>query len=219
MIKMKVSLPSDRVMYQKLLGAVRNHLNSAMHLAAAGITKRVREYAEDLVENTSTYGSLLTGELLGELGIPDVQGRLKAVVEAVGKSVHVQVIPIRVNGTKLNGGLRVQMLRSDFEDLLALPAAEYYSNQYLIPWLQWILLEGDKIIITTHEIFKDLSPSQKASSRTGKALMRPGKGWRVPPEYAGVADDNFLTRAFGDELTKIKDRITTIVSEELEARI
>jgi hypothetical protein len=216
---LKVSLPSDAVMYRKILGAARNHLNSAMYRAAPQIVLRLRQFCKEMIEGTSEYGSLLNGELLGELGIPDVKGRLEQILETVARSVQVQVIPIRANGTQLNGGMRIYMLQSDFADVLRLPAAEYFSHEHLIPWLGWLLLEGDRIIIADYEIFRDLNAAQKARSRTGQALMRPGRGWRVPPDYSGVADDNFLTRAFDEDVTLVRAQVANIVSQEFYARI
>jgi hypothetical protein len=219
-LSMNVSLPSDAVLYRKLLGAARNHLNAAMHRAAPAIVLRVRDFCRELIEHVPEYGSLLNGELLGELGVPDVKGRLEKVLETVARGVQVQVLPIRASGTQLSGGLRVYILRADFADVLALPAAEYRSNEHLIPWLEWLLVEGDRIIVADHDIFYDLDAAQRARSRSGRALMRPGtKGWRVPPEYSGVVDDNFLTRAFDGDPALVRAHLTNIVSQELYARI
>ena len=57
-------------------------------------------------------------------------------------------------------------------------------------WLRWLLLEGYKVLVVGfHFRF------QPGRGRSQLGYMRKGGFWRVPPEYAGTADDNFVTRA------------------------
>jgi hypothetical protein len=108
-------------------------------------------------------------------------------------------------------------------------------NALLVPWLQWLLFAGDDLVLAKAEILYDY-PNRKinfrSSSRTGKAIMVTREyepsgssaarynrslkhshnivrsaGWRVPPEFAGVESNNWLTKA-GD-----------VVASQLEAKV
>jgi hypothetical protein len=218
-ITLRVSLSdSPESVGRKVLAAVRDELDSAFRRAAPAITRRVQDVCTDLIKGTDEYRSLLSGELLAELGIPDVEARLRQVLLAVRRGVGVRVQPTRVAGDRVVGGLSVDMVRSDFEDVLGLPAARYVSNgRYVIPWLQWLLVEGDRVVVTTHEVTYALTPTQRLRSRTRMALMRPGSGWRVPPEYSGTLSSNFISRAF--DAPGVENSFAKVLREEIQRRL
>jgi hypothetical protein len=61
-----------------------------------------------------------------------------------------------------------------------------------LPWLQWLLLEGNATIVRNYTV--SFGPNR--FSRTGFALMRPSlQSWKVPSEFAGTINDNWITRA------------------------
>jgi hypothetical protein len=209
---------SSQKIEANILRSLQVHIDRAIRQSVHSVQLRIADTCEHMIENTREYDSLLTGELLGELGIPDVERRVREILNAVRVGVEVTAIPVTIQGAKLGGGMKIGMIRSSFEDLLGLPAAEYVSNgRFIIPWLRWLLIEGDRIIISTHEITFDLSASDQARSRTGMALMRPGSGWRVPPEYSGTIGDNFITRAFDGNA--IREHVSDIIREEIQRRI
>lgn len=202
----------------RVLTSLRLHLDKAMRQAAPAIRARIQELCVAMIKDTEEYDSLVSGELLAELGIPEVERRLRQILDGVRKGVDARAEPVVVRGGRLAGGLSISMVRSSFEDLLGLPAAEYVSNgRYVIPWLRWLIVEGDRVIILTHEVTFNLSAADRARSRTGMALMRPGSGWRVPPEYSGTLDDNFITRAFKGNA--IREHVSNIVREEIQRRV
>ena len=55
-------------------------------------------------------------------------------------------------------------------------------------WLQWLLEKGDTIIIDSYEY----SP-RSGFGRSGGGSMKLGGSWRVPPEYAGTPENNFIS--------------------------
>mgnify|MGYP003646261604 FL=1 len=78
-----------------------------------------------------------------------------------------------------------------------------------LEWLKWLLLEGDRVIVANYRF----EPSNKGTSRTGEGIMikTRGGGWNVPPQFAGVDNDNFATRA----LEGIQDTIDYFVRQEI----
>jgi hypothetical protein len=99
-----------------------------------------------------------------------------------------------------------------------LPEATYVTAKGTpIPWLDWLILQGDRIIVLGYDVDFDLTPAERARSRTGMALMERGSGWRVPPEFSGTAESNFLTRAFDGPA--VEEMVAEIVVGEIQRRI
>ena len=111
------------------------------------------------------------------------------------------------------GSITIGILKSGYEDVLALPAAEFnYTNKKgrsnTLQWLRWLLLEGSQVIIADFD-FRE----QTRGSRTGMGIMvkRRGGGWSVPANLSGLEHDNFATRA----LQEIEADIDLIIRQEL----
>lgn len=214
-----VRLPSDRAIGRGLLKVLRDRLNAALRGAAPAVKARLGFVCGKLIEGTPEYASLLNGELLWELGIPGVEARLKEVLGAVASSVEVAAVPVQVAGDRLEGGMVARMLRSDFRDLLGLAAAGYVSGPSgsEINWLDWLVTQGDRVVVYGYDVKFDLSASERARSRTGGALMRAGQGWRVDPRFSGTLEDNFLTRAFN--VPEAESLIARVFREEITLRL
>jgi hypothetical protein len=89
-----------------------------------------------------------------------------------------------------------------------------------LEWLDWLLTYGGKIIIHGHEVDFDLTNEERQKSRTGLALMRRGLTvddgvWRVPSQFRGTANDNFIIRSFKDVGPKIGKMIDSAVGEAI----
>jgi len=76
-----------------------------------------------------------------------------------------------------------------------------------------LLLYGGQIIVRNYRV----KMGSNRASRTGMAIMveSPGDSWRVPPEFAGTSNNNWVTRA----LSKIDDKILDIIQLEIERKI
>lgn len=203
----------------KILNAFRLKLNSVLKRAAPSIKRRIGDVCEQLIQRTGEYNSLLSGDLLGELGVPDIGRRLDEILDTIKNSCDVQFTPLMQVGGVLNGGLTIGMVRSDFLDILGLPEAAYVTSRGTdIPWLNWILTQGDRIIIMGYDVKIPLTTAaEKSKSRTGLALMTPGTGWRVPPAFSGTLSDNFITRAFIG--SNVESLLLTIVEQEIVNRL
>ena len=77
-----------------------------------------------------------------------------------------------------------------------------------LKWLDWLLFEGDRIIVGTFHF----EGSSKGRSELG--TMKTGGSFRVPPYYSGTANSNFVTRAFSD--TQFQSEMQNIIKKSLE---
>lgn len=205
-------------MTEKVINAFRLHLNSVFKRAASSIQRRLGEVCESLITRSEEYNSLLSGQLLGELGVPEIRTKLDRILTTIKNSVTVEWTPIIRQGSELSGGLVFKMIRSDFLDIIGLPESYYLTEKgTTIPWLEWLIMEGDRIIIIGYDVKLNLTPKERSSSRTGLALMTHGSGWRVPPQWSGTVQDNFITRAFVH--SEFERLLLEIVRQEIIGRL
>lgn len=192
-INMKVD-PAD--IDSALRNSIRTHMNAALGLVTVDLTKDIQDWITSLLVADATYQSILGGDLRAEFGLENPDVVLQEILTILRDSVIVSYSPVRFNGNNLQGGIVIKAIKDDFSDILSSGAATYMSNQFKVEWLKWLISEGDSIIIADYRISYDLTPKERANSRTGVALMKKGSGWKVPAQYAGIISDNFITKIF-----------------------
>ena len=153
------------------------------------------------------YNALLTDvNLRGQLGIIDPQARLSEIITSIDNSKVVVLNTPKISRDQIIGKFSIKMVKSDFSDLLALSSASFVSEGgYNIPWLKWLLIEGDSVIISDYYY-----QNRFGTGRTGFGTMRKGGAWRIPPEYAGNITDNWITRAVDASVSEIDNLISTL---------
>ena len=175
------------------------------------VNDQVRKAVREALVSTPEYQSILQGKLKAELGIPNSNARIIAVIDTWVNNI---VVTVKTGTTPLLL-IDIGIIKSDYSDVLSLPQAQYtYKSKRgegEIPWLKWLLLEGDKRIITRYEF-----SNNPKGSRTGMGIMiSKEKGtWQVPPEFSGTSVDNFATRALGN----IGNVIDKIVERAIRSR-
>src|SRR5438270_4121382 len=96
-IKVNVKDSAD-VIEGKVLSGLRDNIDKAMKASVRPIRSRIQDLCVAMIENTEAYDSLMSGELLGELGIPDVERRLRQILDGVRKGVTVTSVPVTIRG-------------------------------------------------------------------------------------------------------------------------
>ena len=123
---------------------------------------------------------------------------VNAIVSAVSEAI---AIDFQTVSNKLEGSVTFHFQPTDFSELLGLPQGHQFTEMGTdLHWVEWLLVKGDSVIVKGYLY----QPSN--SGRSGGGTMDIGGVFRVPPQHAGTADNNFVTRAlFGrdKELAKI----------------
>lgn len=177
------------------------------------IRERVKEAVRESLMATPEYQSILGGKLKAELGIPQSDTRIITIIDTWVNNISVKI----KTGSSPFLAIDIGIIKDDYGDVLSLPAAQYtYKSkrgQGEIPWLKWLLLEGDRRIITKYEF-----SSQTRGSRTGMGIMisKNRGSWQVPPEFSGTSVDNFATRALGNIDNVIDKIVEKAVKEALK---
>lgn len=160
------------------------------------------------IENTPEIRELRKKETFwGELGIPPeiLDSAIRDIkrLSASSVSVNIEKKPFGI------GGLRIRIFRDNFSSFLTLPSGRYITEKGVeIPWLKSLLVDGSKIIVKDYE-FVPKNYTYSKTSRTQKGIMKKSRGsfWRIPPQYSGTIDDNFLTRVIKDKEKLIFDLV------------
>lgn len=145
--------------------------------------------------------------LAGQFGI---KGSASSIVDSIVNSVvnatEVEFVPF---SPRLKGGLELKFQPSNFSNLLNLPDGHTVYRGGDLHWLDWLLKRGDSIIVTNYQY----NP-QTGLGRSGLGNMVGGGSFRVPPQFSGTEDNNFIIRAFiGPEQEK---QITSIFQKILQ---
>ena len=174
----------------------------------------IKPLIESALKEEPEYNSLIAGQLRLEFGIPDTS-KVDSVISKLADTVSITKNAIRIGPRGLSGGFTIYALKAD--DMGGVIADESAmviddTNGYSLPWLEWLLLKGNKVIVQQHEV----RVGANANSRTGMAIMvKSNKGWRVPPEFVGTMRNNWTTRA----VERLENEIRQLIKKEIEANV
>jgi hypothetical protein len=207
-------LESNSSIRKMILEALQEDVSQTINRAIPLISKQIQDLVRSAIRSSNEYQSLLSGKLRFEFGIPDTSV-VDQVIDAWVNNINVDIKKISITNTGLSGGFSVGMIASDFQDVLSLAGSQVTDTEkgYSLPWLQWLLLDGNKVLVKDYKVVLGPNPY----SRTGYALMRENSssGWRVPAEFAGTVSNNWVTRA----IDSLSDDINNIFIQEIEKAI
>lgn len=202
-ISVKILESNDQIAYsilKALLPQVNDLLNKSFYKVKSDIVLLV----QNAIVNSPEYGSLLSGTLQLEFGLPDSASRVEQIL-SFWKFIDVEYSKAKISSKKITGSFSISMIKSDYSDVLNSSAATLLTEKgQQLNWLEWLLLFGDKTIIKEYNVEFGSNPR----SRTGGAIMRVSSSgkWGVPPQFAGVASNNWITRAIdsvGDQINNL----------------
>lgn len=207
-VKLQNSAKTERDALKALKGAV----NDMLRKATTQITIKLRVMIKDAIRNTPEYQSINGGTLQGELGLPSPT-LLDDIIDVWANTIVVTVKPVRVGTKGISGGFKIGAIPKDWALVLAHPSASVLTKKgAVLPWLEWLLLMGNKVIVRDYEVVV----TSDEDSRSGKAVMVKNikKRWRVPPNFSGTSSNNFATRAIDAAFPDIQ---VMILEEVLKA--
>lgn len=189
-------LESNSDIEKKIKTAIAEELNVLIKKNFKTAQKRIESSVSGWVTSQPEVQSLLRegvpNSLHAQFGLQAGQGLLSSIeiVNAIIASIEVRV---RQADAKLNTGIDFNIQPENLRNLLGLPSGfTQTEDQDILPWLTWLLLEGSNTIVYGYTYVPDLS------GRSGGGTMEAGGSWRIPPEFSGTIDDNFVTRALSN---------------------
>lgn len=206
-------LESNQYIRQQILNALSIEINSTLDKSISEIKTKLIDLLVDSMKQEPEYTSLKTGVLRYEFGIPDTSS-VDAIVDKLANTVNILKKPISINNFGISAGLDITAIESSFGGLLEDSDAivDDTARGYQLPWLEWLLLRGNEIIVRKYEVKVGPSPY----SRTGNAIMiESNKNWRVPAEFVGTKNNNWITRS----IERAEPQIIDIIQKAIEKNI
>lgn len=193
--KVKI-LEKNREIEQKILQALLPEANRILKRYFQAITPKIKEAVSTAIKNSPEYGSIVSGSLKYELGIPDADSRINTLLNIWLSNINIDLKPIVIKNSQIFGSIKVSLIKADLSDVLGSDAAFLTDSRTgsMVDWLNWLSLAGDRTIIKDYNFI--LGPNNM--SRTGGGIMRytPGSGkWKIPSEFSGTITNNWITRA------------------------
>lgn len=190
-------LESNNTISQRISRALVPQINEYLNDIYTSIENTIPDIVVNSIISQPEYASLISGSLKGEFGIVDPAARLTQILETIKSGRSVVRKATSVVNSQIKAGIEFRMVKSDFQDILNLGASSFTTEKgSKLDWLKWLLTEGDSIIISDYTFV----PGSSQYSRTGLGIMRPSGGsfWRVPPEFAGTINNNWITRGIAE---------------------
>lgn len=202
---------TDAQIQRKIAESVRDRLNSVFPKIINEIRDIVRKRIFDAISSSNVYLSIQRGDLQTELGLTDGGSRLIDILNIWLNNIDVSFKKFTVRGDNLSGGITIQAIRSDYSDVLDSNLASYISEKgEEVPWLRWLLLTGTSVIIADYGI-----KFGSGLGRTGGGIMIKGGSWGLSAEFAGGANDNFVTRAISGIESNLQNDIQNIIERNI----
>ena len=139
-----------------------------------------------------------------ELGLVAGQGVrvLDDIVEAVIRATDFKILKV---DNKLKGGLLIEIQPTNFNNVVSLASSIVNYPLARLNFLEWLLLKGDTTIVFGYRY----EPMPGSGRSEGGIMVKQG-AWRVPPQFSGTAENNFITRAFIGREKALEDLLKQI---------
>lgn len=189
-----------------ILTHVNNFINSNQNFIVGGVRQRIF----DKLTSSDEWQAIDGGDLEELLEIESASLALAKIASQISKNAEIVVKPFKKAGFKINGGIQINILKTDYSDILGIVPPEVIHNVEK-DWLKWLLFDGDDINIfnfdvdwgleddTIGEAISDISSYYHVNPKPNNLLRDKPSGQRgvlgIPSQYQGTAQNNFITRA------------------------
>ena len=207
-------LESNSTIRKSIMEGLSSHMDSVISKSISKIQNELKTLLESSLKQEPEYISLTSGRLRLDFGISDPE-QVNNVVAKLADTVSISKKTTTINNNGLSGGFSLNAIKSDdFNGIIGDANATVVDGVkgYTLPWLEWLLLRGNKVIVKNYDVKVGPNPA----SRTGMAVMvQSDKNWRVPPEFVGTISSNWTTRA----IQRIEPNILKLIQKEIEANL
>jgi hypothetical protein len=199
-LKLKL-VESTSAIQGKINKAIIEELNKLVTKKQKRVLNRIKAKVNDWVQLSPEIISLQSegevGSLNAEFGLDPGQGDRSAVdiANAVKNSIELEIKPF---DERFRGEIIFYIQPSTFENLLGLPSGFTFRDSGKLDWMNWLLLLGTKTIVYGYSYIPGLE------GVSGGGIMERGGVWRVPVQYSGTANNNFITRALSGREKEIQ---------------
>lgn len=201
-------LDSNQAIAQKVRKALRDAVQKDAFLNNK-VQKTIDFIGQFLYEkfvSSSTYFSLTSGTLRAEFGLDDSEvAKLPDII--------IDMLTINSDLDFKNGKIKIiiKFIDENFDPnkLGSYTSINKKGEATIIPWLYWLLTAGTDDVVTDHYM-----AAIPGVGRSEMAIMikEEGSTYSVDPEYAGVENDNWITKTIRYNFPEIQAQIIGILT-------
>jgi len=190
---------------KKIMNALAKEMSEHLKKSIGKIQNDLRPIVRAAIETSPEALSLRGGTLRLDFGITGDPAADIATV--VSKAIFVTNKPVKATANNFTGGIIINMQPLDYSELLALPSGSQMTERGLaLPWLDWLLLKGDTIIVARYGV-----KYKAGTGRSGQATMKLNYNapYKVDSQFSGTSTNNFITESIesaNDEIMGILAR-------------
>jgi hypothetical protein len=187
-----------------LLKALATEANKVLASNVRRVEKEIKSAVARWISSSDEFNAIETenaiNSLNAQLGLLPGQGALavEQIKRAVISSIEVELTSKK--NKKINDiSLKIKVQPEDFQNILGLSSGVVITDAGAsLEWLNWLINLGTSTVVF------GFSYTPSVDGRSGGGKMDSGGTWRVPPQYAGTIDDNFITRALNGNQREIQ---------------
>lgn len=197
-------LDSFGVFSKKLYSAIAEQLNGRVKKNRLRVESRIRLSIDSWIRDQPEIKDLLGSSersmnYLFGLEPGKAERAVEHIVRAISESIIIELPKI---SNRLESKIQFRLNPSLFGRLILDSSASVITEKGTrLEWLNWLLQEGDKIIIYGYHY------RTGNKGRSGGGTMVKRGVFRVPPEFSGTINDNFITRTFLGREKELSDII------------
>lgn len=187
-----------------LLKALAKESNRVLASIAKDVENKIKVAIGRWISRSDEFQAIeqegALNSLNSQLGLNPGQGELAVaqIKSAILASVRVELTSKKTR--KINDiSLKIKVQPEDFQNMLGLSSGVVITDAGAsLDWLNWLINLGTSTVVF------GFSYTPATDGRSGGGTMEQGGTWRVPPQYAGTIDNNFITRTLEDHEKEIK---------------
>ncbi|MDC0297109.1 hypothetical protein OAK92_00905 [Crocinitomicaceae bacterium] len=195
---------SNSKIKKDLLKALATEANKVLASNVRRIEKEIKLAVARWVSSSDEFDAIETenavNSLNAQLGLPAGQGALavEQIKQAVISSIEIELTSKK--NKKIDSiSLTINVQPEDFRNILGLSSGVIVTDAGTgLEWLNWLINLGTSTVVF------GFSYTPSVDGRSGGGKMDSGGTWRVPPQYAGTIDNNFITRTLNGKQREIQ---------------
>ncbi|MDA9779048.1 hypothetical protein N9D38_11445 [Rubripirellula sp.] len=197
---------NNKQLEKQLFQAVLSEIRKRVRKNKNNVQRRLENAIRNWVMDSDTIQSLMENKhfsLKAKFGLTDVdaQQAVNDLTIAIGRCLRAE---IRDSAKSIE--VEFSFVRSDFSDLLSLSSSSFMTEKGKdIPWLNWLLTQGDRVVVADYRYI----PAD--NGRSGYGIMIGGKSFRVPPQFSGTPENNFVNRLFDGKDKQLTDILSGLL--------
>lgn len=199
-IRLKLTTPAKQI--QKMADEqITQYLNGKIRKNYSKVVNSLRQKIPFWIRSQPEMQSLLSEGIPGSLNAVfglyrgDASRAVSDIVDAVKNTTTINIKKIN---SRYVGTVEFNFQPANFLNILNLNSGHVITEKGMdLHWLNWLIAKGDTVIVIGYEY----EPSDLG--RSGSGTMTKGTSFRVPPQYSGTLEYNFIVRALSNREQEI----------------